>query len=224
MCKLLALILVTITSARTRRDATENRAALITAARVMLNRDPDSSLEAIAAEAGLSRRSVYGHFANRDELVRELVLSGSLRIATALDSIAHPEPVVRLALIAAHLWTESDEVRVMAVIAVRSQLKRYTNDALRPLRATVLATIEAGREAGAVRTDIPAARLARLAEDGLLAVLEESTREPLSNEDGHRLAMLSILGTIGFGWAEANTFIDSHEILALGTVSQGTPE
>jgi AcrR family transcriptional regulator len=206
---------VTITSARTRRDATENRAALILAARVMLNRDPESSLEAIAAEAGLSRRSVYGHFANRDELLRELVLTGALRVATALDSISHPEPAVRLALIAAHLWKESDEIRVMAVIAVRSPLKRYTDDALRHLRATVLATVEAGRDAGVVRTDIPAARLARLAEDGLLTVLEESTRAPLTNEEGHRLAMQMILSTIGFGWREANEFVDSHDVLAL---------
>lgn len=206
---------MTITSSKTRRDATENRASLLDAARVALNRDPDASLETIAAAAGLSRRSVYGHFANRDELLRELVLSGSLRVASALDSIVHPEPVVRLALIAAHLWSESQEIRVMTVIAVRGPLKRYTDDALRPLRSTVLASIVAARDAGLARDDVEPERLAWLAEDGLLAVLNESTRSPLTDEEGHRLAMLSILSIIGFGWREANEFIDSHESLAL---------
>ena len=71
-----------------RRDAVENRAALLAAARVMLNRDPDSSLEAIAAEAGLSRRAVYGHFPTRDDLLREVASLGAERITAALADTA----------------------------------------------------------------------------------------------------------------------------------------
>ena len=54
-----------------RRDATENRAALLDAAKTCLQHDPDASIETIAASAGLSRRAVYGHFPSRDDLVRE---------------------------------------------------------------------------------------------------------------------------------------------------------
>ncbi|MES2169657.1 MAG: helix-turn-helix domain-containing protein, partial [Actinomycetota bacterium] len=114
---------MTTTSTRApRRDATENRGALLDAARALLNRDPSASLEAIAAEAGLSRRSVYGHFANRDDLLSELVTLGSQRVAGTLDGVSHPDPVVRLALIGARLWREVESVRVMAVIAVRGPL------------------------------------------------------------------------------------------------------
>ena len=206
---------MTIPAPRTRRDATENRAALLAAARVALNRDPDASLEAIAAEAGLSRRSVYGHFANRDELLRELVSAGARRVGDALRSIEHADPVVRLALVASAFWHEVAHIRLMTVFAVRGPLKQHTDDALRPTRDAVRATLEAGRDAGDVRSDIPVSRLARLAEDGLIAVLDESNRTPLGTADGHRIAMLSMLSTIGFGWREANAFIDSHEELSL---------
>ena len=55
-----------------RSDAAKNRAALLDAARSELNRDPDASLDTIAAAAGLSRRAVYGHFPSRDALIAEL--------------------------------------------------------------------------------------------------------------------------------------------------------
>jgi AcrR family transcriptional regulator len=197
-----------------RRDFTENRAALLAAARVMLNRQPDASLEAIAAEAGLSRRAVYGHFASRDELLRELVTIGSMRVAAALEPIVHPDPVVRLALIASRLWHEVEGVLVMTVFAVRGDSRHHIDDALGPLRRGVLAAIVDGRERGVIRTDIEADRLARLLEDSMFAVLAEATEHPLSNDEGRRLVVLSALGTIGLGWRDADRFIAAHPELS----------
>ena len=193
-----------------RRDAADNRLALLDAARVMLNDDPESSLEAIATRAGLSRRSVYGHFANRDELLRELVTTGSARIAGALEGVTHPDPVLRLALIASRLWQEVEDIRMMAVLAVRGPLKMHTASALRPLRMSVIGAIIEGQASGRIRTDIAAPRLAHLVEDSALAVLEESSEHPMTASEGHTLAILVVLGAIGFGWREANEFMASH--------------
>jgi AcrR family transcriptional regulator len=200
----------TSTTRAPRRDAADNRAALLAAARVSLNQDPDASLETIAAEAGLSRRSVYGHFANRDELLRELVTTGSERIAHALSGVTHPDPVIRLTLIASHLWREVANIRVMALLAVRGPLKVHTGAALGPLRRSVLDAIVEGQATGAIRTDIAAPRLAHLVEDSALAVLEESSEHPMADAEGHRLAVLVTLGAIGFGWRDAGAFIDSN--------------
>lgn len=205
---------MTPTTRPPRRDATENRAALLAAARTLLNQDPDASLEAIASEAGLSRRAVYGHFASRDELLRELVSAGSRRVAAALEQVQHPDPVVRLALIASRLWFEVENVRVMTVFTVRGGLKHHIDTALEPLRRGVLDAIRTGRELGTIRDDISAERLARLMEDSMFAVLEESTEHPLPEEHGHRLVMLTTLGTIGLGWREAGDFVDDRPELA----------
>jgi AcrR family transcriptional regulator len=212
------LLSVTTTPTRaprsTRRDATENRVALLAAARTVLNQHPDASLEAIATEAGLSRRAVYGHFASRDELLGELVSVGSRRVAAALESVTHDDPVVRLALIASRLWREVEQIRVMAVFTVRGPLKHHIDEALLPLRAEVIGAIREGGDAGTVRDDISAERLARLMEDAMFAVLEESTEHPLPDHDGHRLVMLNTLAAIGFGWRDAGRFIDAHPELA----------
>jgi len=197
-----------------RRDATENRAALVAAAKVVLNKNPDASLESIAAEAGLSRRSVYGHFASRDDLMRELVAIGAARVASALETIAHENPVVRIALIASRLWSEVEDIRVLAVVTVRGPLKHHIDEALRPLRQGVLGAIHAGQTAGSIRFDIEAERLARLMEDAMFAVLEEATSYPIPKEAGHRLIMLNVLATIGLGWRDAASVVDSHPELA----------
>jgi AcrR family transcriptional regulator len=205
---------MTTTTARApRRDAAENREALITAARALLNRDPSASLEAIAAEAGLSRRSVYGHFANRDELMLELVTIGSRRVAAALEGLSHPDPVLRLALIGARLWREVESVRVMAVIAVRGPLASRTVEALAPVRRSVRDAIAEGQKRGMLRTDLAAPLLARLVEDSALTVLEESTEHPLGSREGHRLVMLMTLAVVGLGWHEAQQVIDANREL-----------
>jgi AcrR family transcriptional regulator len=206
---------VTITTPRTpRRDFAENRTALLAAARQVLNQDPDASMEIIATEAGLSRRAVYGHFATRDELLHELVTAGSARISSALESVAHPDPVVRLALIASRLWREVADFRVMALLAVRGPMKVHTVAGLAPLRSRVLEAVEQGQVNGTVRTDLTAPRLARLVEDSALAVLEESSEQAMSAREGQRMAVVVVLGAIGFGWREAGDFLSSHpEIL-----------
>jgi len=193
-----------------RRDAVENREALLAAARVELNLDADASLEAIAARAGLSRRSVYGHFATRDELLRELITLGAARVAGAVVGVDHDDPLVRLALIASRLWQEVDDIRVMAVFAVRGPLKGHTAEALAPLRARVVAAIVEGVAAGSVRSDIPAARLARLVEDAALSALDEASVDGMPAADAHRLVMLLVLSTAGLSAPQAAELIDTH--------------
>lgn len=201
---------MTTTEARTpRRDAVDNREALLAAARVVFADNPDASLDAVAAEAGLSRRSVYGHFANRDELQRELVAHGAARVTHALEGVTHPDPVIRLALIGTGLWREVASVRVMALFAVRGVHRQHSAAGLLPLRKRVSDAVAEAVIAGRARADIPVDRLARLVEDAALAVLEESTRSELSASDGHRLVMLNILSALGLGWREADALIDS---------------
>ncbi|CAN5346901.1 hypothetical protein BH09ACT5_BH09ACT5_20390 [soil metagenome] len=193
-----------------RRDAVQNREALLAAARVELNLDPDASLEAIALRAGLSRRSVYGHFATRDELLRELIGLGAARVATSVAAVDHEDPVVRLAPIASRLWHEVEDIRVMAVFAVRGPLKGHTAEALAPLRRRVAESIAEGAAAGSVRRDIPVDRLARLVEDAALSALAEASSGAMPGPAAHRLVILLVLSTAGLSADQAAGLIDTH--------------
>src|SRR5215212_6255526 len=56
-----------------RADARRNIAAILDAATVCLARDPDSSVNDIAAAAGVGRVTLYGHFESRAALVSQVV-------------------------------------------------------------------------------------------------------------------------------------------------------
>ena len=203
------------TLARTlRRDAAENREAILAAAKALLRRDPDASLETIAQSAGLSRRAVYGHFANRDELVSEILTAGAERITAALVATAHDDPRIWLALIAARLWDEVEDVRVMAQLAVRGPFRDRVGAALAPLRSALRENVGCGIREGMLRRDMPADTLARLLEDSVISVLDEATRRELSSADGHRLVMLAALSTAGLSWRESAVLIDATPALA----------
>lgn len=197
-----------------RRDALENRAALLSAARVVLNRDPDATLDAIATEAGLSRRAVYGHFATRDELLRELVTTGAARVAGELAEVGHPDPLVHLALVAARMWAEVADVRVMALFAVRGPHQAFIAHELEPVRSHLRAAIAEGAASGRIRSDIPTATLARLVEASAIAVLDEATRTTIDAAAWRRWVMLSVLSTAGLSAAEAAALVDGTPELA----------
>jgi AcrR family transcriptional regulator len=205
-----------------RKDAAENREAILRAAALLLNDDPDASLEAIAVAAGLSRRALYGHFATRDDLLRELVVRGAARITAALPPIAEGDSRLQLAAIGARLWDEVEHVRVMARVAVRGPLAPVVADALEPLRRTLQQVIERGIRAGELRQDVDAPTLARLVEGGALAVLDEAIRRPLSRERARELVVLGALGTCGLGWREAGALLPLlDESVPNGSVPNG---
>ncbi|WP_439693692.1 TetR/AcrR family transcriptional regulator [Curtobacterium sp. SP.BCo] len=189
-----------------RRDATENRAALIEAAKTVLQGDPDASLETIASAAGLSRRAVYGHFPSRDDLVREVVTAGAARIAAAMPTTSDLTvlpPAARLAAIAVTLWAEVSHVRSMARVAIRSPFSESVATVFAPLRTQVRDACALGIADGAMRDDVDPATLGRLVEGACIAVLDEATRSGTSDEDGRRMVVLSALGMAGIDWRTA---------------------
>ncbi|QWT24780.1 TetR/AcrR family transcriptional regulator [Subtercola sp. PAMC28395] len=205
-----------VTRARApRRDAAENRAALLDSARALLNRDPDASLEAIAAGAGLSRRAVYGHFATRDDLIAELQQRGSQRVIAALSEVSHTDSRVAIALIGARLWSEVESVRVMAQLAVRGPQRKAFAATLEPVRQRLLEIVERGIASAELRADIAPDTLSRLIEGAALSVLDEAVRSDLSKSEGHRLVMLTGLGVAGLSASEATAVIAVNPELLL---------
>ena len=197
-----------------RRDAAANRAALVEAAVRVLNRDIDGSLETIAAEAGLTRRAVYGHFATRDDLVREVLRQGAARIGASILPIEHADARVEIALYGATLWREVQHASVTAEFAVRGPHVGLVAEALEPARAKLRSTVRRGAREGVLRRDIAPDRLARLIEGAALDVLAEATHDGLDDRAGHALVMAASLGIAGLGWREAAELVSATPELA----------
>ena len=192
-----------------RRDATANREALLTAASAALAASPDASLEAIAAAAGLTRRAVYGHFANRDELVFALIERGATRLNALAATLDHPSAPIAIALLGARLWHAVEHVRLLAGMALTTPYVERVAAALTPVRQQLARLVERGVDDGSLRGDIRPPLLARLIEESAIAVLVEAAKTGMSDAEGHRLVMLAALGTAGLSWRDAGALIDA---------------
>lgn len=183
----------------TRRDATANRAALLEAAQRLLATDAAASLDSIAREAGLTRRALYGHFADRDELLHEVIALGAVRFNEIAGSTDHPDPRVALARLAVRLWREASVVRASANIALDDAHLQHTVVALAPLRRRVRDLVAAGAASGAFRGDVSPELLAFLVEE-----TARSTVRALGAADDQPASVVAsvVLSIVGLSWRE----------------------
>ncbi|AXI81414.1 TetR/AcrR family transcriptional regulator [Peterkaempfera bronchialis] len=68
----------------------EKRQAIVRAARTVFGREgfTRSSVDVIAAEAGVSKRTIYNHFADKEQLFQWVILEGATEVATTHAAIA----------------------------------------------------------------------------------------------------------------------------------------
>lgn len=196
---------------RPRSDAKANRRGILDAAAVALAHDPHASIDAIARGAQLTRRTLYGHFADRDTLIRELISLGAGRFNEIAGSVHHDDARVALALLASRLWDEASGVQVAAAIALDEAHVQDTADALAPLRAAVLRIVRRGQADGSLRDDIPAGTLARLIEESARMAI---TRLDVTSPEARGLVVRTVLGIAGLSWREcAELLRDNPSIL-----------
>jgi AcrR family transcriptional regulator len=196
-----------MTTRAPRRDAVENRAGILAAARAALALDPHASIDAIARSAGLSRRTLYGHFDDRDALIRELISSGAQRFNAIAATIDDDDARIALARLAALLWQEAAHVQVAAALALDETHVEHTADALAPLRRTVAALVRRGQDDGSFRTDLAAPTLARLIEEVARTVI---SRTDAASSGAANLAVRTVLSIAGLSWREADELLAAH--------------
>ncbi|UWF77578.1 MULTISPECIES: TetR/AcrR family transcriptional regulator [Microbacterium] len=190
-----------------RSDARANRAGILNAARHALASDPHASIDAIARRAGLSRRTLYGHFVDRDTLIRELIASGAQRFNAIAASVTDTDARLALARLAARLWREAAHVQVAAALALDDAHVAQTAQALAPLRRAVADLVRRGQEDGTFRTDLAAPTLARLIEEIARTVV---ARTDASSPAAADLVVRTLLSVAGLSWREADAVLRAH--------------
>ncbi|GAA1158913.1 TetR family transcriptional regulator [Microbacterium oxydans] len=199
---------------RRRRDALANRESLLRAAQSVLATNPTASLDAIAQAAGLTRRAVYGHFADRDSLLREVIAVGAQRFNAIAETTDESDPRVTLARMATRLWREASAVRASANIALDDAHLADTVRALAPLRRRIRDLTAVGVGSRAFRGDMPPELLAFLIEETARATLRELR---LTTTDADATVVRVVLSIVGLSWTEQAELIDAHpEIFARG--------
>ncbi|TCC31671.1 TetR/AcrR family transcriptional regulator [Kribbella speibonae] len=72
---------------RRRADADRSRTAILAAAIVLLDEQPDASLERIAEAAHVTRQTVYAHFSSRDVLLNAALDEVTAETLEAIDAL-----------------------------------------------------------------------------------------------------------------------------------------
>ncbi|MFC7788006.1 TetR/AcrR family transcriptional regulator [Microbacterium sp. MAHUQ-60] len=206
-----------MTSRTPRADSRANRAGILDAARSLLAHDPYASVDAIARSAGLTRRTLYGHFDDREALICELIVTGAQRFNTLAASVTESDPRIALARLAALLWHEAAHVQVAAALALDEAHVSQTAEALAPLRRIVANIVRRGQENGGFRTDIAAPTLARLIEEVSRTVVSRTVvvGADAASPAAADLAVRTLLSIAGLSWREADALLHAHpDVLA----------
>jgi AcrR family transcriptional regulator len=184
-----------------------NRAGILAAATALIASDPHASIDAIARNAGLSRRTLYGHFEDRDALIREVIASGAQRFNAIALEVDEPDARLALARLASLLWREAALVQVAAAIALDETHVHDTADALAPLRRTVVAIVRRGQDDETLRKDVAPPTLARLIEEAARGIV---TRIDASSPEARSLAVKAVLSIAGLSWRESVQLLADH--------------
>jgi len=170
----------------------QTRERLIDVARELLGQRPEAGLGDVAEAAGVVRRTVYGHFPSRNDLVQTLAERAAGEIRAELQEVDRPgtSADVAWAAFVARLWPLAHRYQVLLA------LRRGTNGdqihaVLNAVDALLATLIRRGQDAGLFGTHLPAESLGPLAYSVVFTIADEQRGGP--GRDARAAAVTSLL-------------------------------
>ncbi|MCS0606088.1 TetR/AcrR family transcriptional regulator [Streptomyces sp. LP11] len=187
-----------MTTGNTSRADT-NRRRILDVALAELLRDPDASMDQIARAAGVVRRTVYGHFPNRDALISTLVDEAVATLgdadARARRTVGDPAEAVARSVLA--IWEIADRYRLLVALAQRTVTVQGIRERLAPLREAKVRVLREGLAEGVFTSPLPAPALAYVHEQMLFAVMEAVNDGLLPAAEAGHSATVAVLTAAG---------------------------
>ncbi|WP_433889934.1 TetR/AcrR family transcriptional regulator [Streptomyces sp. CA-111067] len=142
---------------RLRADATRNRERIVAAAReAVVELGPDVPLDEVARRAGVGNATLYRHFTDRAELIREVTCSVMAQTAQRAEDALAEEPDAFAAL--RRFVFEAAEERIGAICPLLSDVFDRLDPAVvaqvERLERSITAIMDRAQRSGQLRTDI----------------------------------------------------------------------
>ena len=173
----------------------ETRNRILDVALEVLGKNPDAGMGDVATAAGVVRRTVYGHFPARTDLVRSLTERAVDEIAGVLaevDSPDVPADEVWVEFIA-RLWPLAHRYRVLLALR-RGEYGDEIHSLLGRVDETLAHLVQRGQDSGAFGRHMPAELLSQLAYSTVFSIADiDLSREPVAP----RAAMITSLLMLG---------------------------
>ena len=178
-----------------RSHARSNRARILATARQELAANPDASLEEIAHAAGVARRTLYGHFPNRQALISALAQEATAWIEEVYTEARRTgdDPVTAMARMTTAVWAVGDRYRMLISLARRDLGQEGVRAALAPARAEMMSIIERGQLEGCIADQLPAPVLAEALEALTIGLIEAQNSSDWSDPRGAASAVTVLL-------------------------------
>lgn len=177
------------------RSMNETRDRILDVALDLLGENPDAGMGDIAAAAGVVRRTVYGHFPSRLDLVRTLMqraVAEMTAVLTDVDASGTEADAMWVEFIA-RVWPVAHRYRVLLALR-RGEYGEAIHGLLGPVDELLADQVKRGQDSDVFARHLPAGMLSQLAYGVVFAIADSD----LSNGTrGARAATITSLLMLG---------------------------
>ena len=184
-----------------------NRMAILAAAQDVLVSNPDASVDDIAAAANMVRRTVYGHFPTRQDLIASVVEVGAHELIAHVGDIdvRADDAVVEMARLVLRTWGTAKRFGLIVEMARRSAPEALA-EAMKPFNTVVADLIRHGQAQRAFQSPVNAGLLAHLLHACAMTFLAAQQRGAWSGDESD--VAYSQLLSLGVPSATARAAVD----------------
>ncbi|RSD10345.1 TetR/AcrR family transcriptional regulator [Amycolatopsis eburnea] len=184
----------------------DTRERILDVALEVLGKNPEAGMGAIASAAGVVRRTVYGHFPSRTDLVLALTRRAVSEIAAVLaeTTAAREAPDEAWAEFIARLWPLAHRYRVLVVLR-RGEYGEEIHSLLGPVEKTLADLVERGQDGELFGRHLPADVLSEVAFAAVFAIADKDLSR--GTLDVRAASMTSLL-TLGVPEGRAKALLE----------------
>jgi AcrR family transcriptional regulator len=203
---------VTHTASPTRA---RNRARIVEAARRLWTHDPDISMDDVAREAGVVRRTLYGHFGDRDELIMAVVAqtAGVLAEVAGRSARQGVDASEELARLTVQVWSFAHDWLLLTTLTQRidaASIERVSA----PIDAVFEAIVAKGQRSGEFSSHLPAGVMVAILR-GQAITLHEASNGGIWGGEAEDAALAALI-TVGVDRSAAASSVEAAKASAAG--------
>jgi AcrR family transcriptional regulator len=184
----------------------DTRERILDVAIEVLGSSPGAGMGEVASAAGVVRRTVYGYFPSRSDLVLALTERAVGEMATVLAEAAAVDEAadVAWAHFIARLWPLVHRYRVLVVLR-RGEIGEDIHALLGPVEKTLADLVERGQDSGVFGRHLPADVLSQAAWSAVFAIADNNLSP---GEVGVSAVTMTSLLMLGVPQARAKVLVE----------------
>jgi AcrR family transcriptional regulator len=177
------------------RSTNETRDRILDVALDVLGENPDAGMGDIAAAAGVVRRTVYGHFPSRLDLIRTLTERAVAEMTAVLTEVnaADAEADATWVAFIARLWPVAHRYRVLLALR-RGEYGAAIHGLLGPVDELLADLVKRGQDSEVFARHLPADILSQVAYGVVFAVADSDLSDGTRGARAATITSLLMLG------------------------------